>query len=174
MAWKVLAPFGGTGELLRVGRLQDIFDDVMLARQPGQSESAPIQGTSLNQMNLVTITSSTFASIGADFNLNLYTSGRRAILQSPILPILAAVTANPATAVIGVSVDGVVDANSIVWLAAPASGVSVGSNMSYQYITPVLSENVHTFSVVARVVSGTSATLSIYYQAADKTIVREL
>lgn len=174
MPWKTLAPFAGSNELLRVGRLQDMYDNMTLAQSPPQVVSSANQNNIINRMNSVQFATSTFTNFSSDLVGNLYTSGRRVQILLPFSAVVASVTANVAIGEIGVVIDGVLDTSSIIRLYSTnnAAGFGVSSMFAYGYITPTLTADVHTFSLQGRVV-GTSATLTVYYQAQQRLIVRD-
>lgn len=174
MGWSRLTPVS-SGDILRISKVQQMYDNMQNIQEPALVASINSEGSALNHFNSAVITSTSYVSVDGAFNISFIPSGRRVMVLLPLVLTLSSVTANAAVGELALLVNGVIDTGSIVRIYSPANaaGVSFSSLLSYTHIINGLASVPHGFALRARIASGTSASMSVYWQPKHQMVVKD-
>lgn len=172
MPYSAITPVA-SGDIVRIGLLNQLYDNMVNVGQPAQAVSVNGIPIGVRNHRFVIITSTSYVDIAPEFSLSIYSSGRRLMVRAPITPLATSVTANAASFELVTMLDGVIDVNSAVKISMPASGGANADAMVYTYITPVLSAGLHTVKLQGKWLTGTTPSITFYYQSSQKMIVRD-
>lgn len=172
MAYSAITPVA-SGDILRISLLNQLYDNMMNVGQPAQAVS--VNGIPLGVRNhrYSVMTATSYTDIAPEFSLSVYSSGRRLMIRAPLTPLYTAVTANPASFELVTVLDGVIDTNSAMKVGMMASANVYSSMLVYTYITAVLPAGLHTVKLQGKWLTGTTPSVTFYYQASQKMIVRD-
>lgn len=171
MAFTTVAPLA-SGDILRLGTVTQLYNNVQAVIQPKKAASNNVQGSTLRYHALASLTSGSYTDIATEFNVSIVSDGRRLMIKFPVLALPQSTTTG-GNWEIAALIDGAIDTNSILRIGFPASaGLNYGPLINYTHITGVLAAGLHTVKMQAKLASGTG-TLYVYYQLQDKLMVRE-